>query len=123
MAAIPVVVTAPATVEGVNVARPTNSNGTRVGEGVLDHLVIAPAAAEPLFLSIWTNANAGTINADGVTATLVAATRRDVVPILPTTNIVIIGAHYPSGVTIRISTAADGTGNPAAAKVCSFRWT
>lgn len=116
MSSIPVVVTAPATVEGVSVARP----GLH-GAGILDCLVIAPASAEPLFLSIW----AGTGNADAVTATLDAATRfgDGPIPIKDTSNIVPLGFPLPQGATIRISTAADGTGDPAAAKVCAFYWT
>ena len=112
MAAIPVVVTAPATVASVDVARPLNSNGTPQGVGILDYLVIAPAAAEPLFLSIWA----------GTGVAYAAATRRDVIPIKDSQNIVPIGQHYPTGCTIRISTGNDGTGNPAAAKICSFSW-
>ena len=121
MAAHLVVVTAPATVEGVSVARPENSNGDRVGDGVLDSLVIAPASAEPLFLSIW----AGTDNADAITATLDVTTRYGggAIPIKDTANVVPLGYSFPSGVTIRISTAANGTGDPAAAKVCAFTWT
>lgn len=112
MASIPVVVTAPATVASVNVARPLDSNGARAGSGILDYLVIAPAAAEPLFLSIWA----------GVDVPYAAATRRDVIPIKDSQNIVPIGQSYPTGCTIRISTGNDGTGNPAAAKICSFSW-
>ncbi len=115
MPSIPVVVTAPATVEGVNVARPAISGGT------LDCLIIAPVAAEPLFLSIW----AGTGNAGAITATLNAATRfgGGAIPIKDTASVVPLGFPLPHGATIRISTAADGTGAPAAAKVCAFYWT
>lgn len=114
MAAHLVVVTAPATVASVDVARPTNSNGVRVGEGILDSLVIAPASAEPLFLSIWA----------GTGVTYAAATRYGggAIPIKDSQNVIPLGYSLPSGCTIRISTAADGTGNPAALKICAFNW-
>lgn len=115
MAAHLVVVTAPATVASVNVARPVDSNGNRVGEGVLDSLTIAPASAEPLFLSIWA----------GTGIAYAAATRYGggAIPIKDTANVIPLGYSLPSGCTIRISTAADGTGNPAALKICAFNWT
>lgn len=92
-----------------------------MGEGVLDSLVIAPADAEPLFLSIWV----GTENAGAMTATLSAATRYGggAIPVKPTQNVIPLGYSLPNGATIRISTAADGTGNPAALKICCFNWT
>ena len=115
MPAIPVVVTAPATVASVDVPRPTNSAGVRVGEGILDSLVIAPASAEPLFLSIWA----------GTGAAFAAGTRfgGGAIPIKDSANVIPLGYSLPQGCTIRISTAADGTGNPAALKICCFNWT
>lgn len=109
-------VTAPATVEGQSAAKPSGAS-----QGKLDHLMVAPASAEPLFISIW----AGTANPHGMTATLNLTTREGggPIPVKDTANVVPIGyGPFPNGCTIRVSTAADGTGALAAAKVLSLRW-
>lgn len=117
MSLVPSTITAPATVEGQSAPRPAGAT-----QGILDHIMIAPAASEPLFISIF----AGTGNAAAMTATLNVAVREGggAIPVKDTANCVPIGyGPFLNGCTIRVSTAADGTGNPAAAKVLSLRWT
>ena len=106
MPIVPQVVTAPATVAQVDLPVPSS-----VRRAVIDHLVIAPATDEPLFLRVW--AGTGRLSTDPVF---------DIVPIKDGANVVPLGYHLPQGATVRLSTAAAGTGNPAAAKVISFRW-
>lgn len=97
--------TAPATT-------PTQQNLAAQGSGCLDHMVIAPASAEPLFLHLW----------DGVGASFSASTTKDTIPILDGTNLVVIGQRFPAGATWRITTDSAGNTGPAAAKAVSFRW-
>lgn len=108
MPAIPALLTFPATTPSQqDLATPSTCF-----EKVLDHVVIAPAAAEPLYLHIWA----------GTGAAFAVGTRRDRIPIPEGTSHVVIAQHYPAGCTVRLSTDEAGTTGPAAAKYVTFRW-